>query len=288
MKDNSDPLTLAYSYLRFSDRNQRTGDSLRRQTDGRLDAFLARHKLTLDTTVTLRDLGVSAFRGKHRGDKYALGQFLQAAKDGRIPAGGYTVVENLDRLTREEVRDAFRLWMDILDMKIHITLQPEAIYRHDGKDMIDMITAIVNLQRGHEESRQSDLLTAAWGSEKRRQARNHAILTSNAPAWLRAVGRVKVDNHVKGGEFELIPERAAAVKDLYDRRLKGNGVYLIVKQLTAEGVPPPWGPRFRRWSKFYVHKLLTTRARAGRVPAAPATASRTVPPSPATTRQCPA
>ena len=51
----------AYSYLRFSTPEQTKGDSLRRQT-ALADDYAKRHGLALDTDLTLRDLGVSAYR----------------------------------------------------------------------------------------------------------------------------------------------------------------------------------------------------------------------------------
>src|SRR5215470_10547184 len=52
----------AYSYIRFSTPEQAKGDSLRRQSD-LAEAYCRRRGWTLDTSLTLRDLGVSAFRG---------------------------------------------------------------------------------------------------------------------------------------------------------------------------------------------------------------------------------
>src|SRR4051794_22913686 len=106
------PQHTAYSYVRFSDPSQAEGDSLRRQTDGRAEAFCTRHGLRLDTALSMRDLGVSAFRGAHRSDKHALGQFLELVRRGRISKGSYLLVENLDRLSREDERTALRVWMD--------------------------------------------------------------------------------------------------------------------------------------------------------------------------------
>src|SRR5262245_54831061 len=111
---------VAYSYVRYSHPSQMLGDSLRRQVE-KTEEWCQRHKLTLDTTLNLRDLGVSAFRGRHRtDDKAALAQFLRLVERGRIAKGSYLVIENLDRLSREDERKALRLWMDILDSGINI------------------------------------------------------------------------------------------------------------------------------------------------------------------------
>src|SRR5262249_44049183 len=148
--------------------DQLKGDSLRRQTQATAE-WCERNGVTLDTSLTLRDLGVSAFRGAHRtGDKHALGAFLKLANQGRIPRGSYLVIENLDRLSREDERTALRLWMDILDAGINIVqLQPETVFRHEKSDMMDIMRAIIELSRGHSESvRKSERVSAAWGQRR--------------------------------------------------------------------------------------------------------------------------
>jgi DNA invertase Pin-like site-specific DNA recombinase len=106
--------------------------------------------------LALADKGVSALRGKNRSVEHALGRFLELAKKGTGPVqrGDYLVIENLDRLSREEERTALRLWLDILDAGINIVqLSPETIFRHERSDMTDIIRAIIELSRGHSESR---------------------------------------------------------------------------------------------------------------------------------------
>src|SRR5262245_16854443 len=117
----------AFSYIRFSTPEQLAGDSLRRQTSLTAD-YCQRNKLLLDDSLNLRDLGVSAFRGANA-DTGALSGFLQAVQAGRVPPGSVLIVENLDRLTRDEVGRALSLFISILDAGIHIvTLKPEVEY----------------------------------------------------------------------------------------------------------------------------------------------------------------
>jgi DNA invertase Pin-like site-specific DNA recombinase len=263
MSPTSAPAAVGFSYIRFSHPSQAEGDSLRRQTSGSAEDFCKRHGLTLDTSVSLRDLGVSAFKGKHKSDKYALGKFLELAKQGRIPKGSYLIVENLDRLTREEERAALRLWLDILDHGINIVqLSPETVFRHEKSDMIDIMRAIMELSRAHGESvRKSELVGKAWGEKKTDARENGTVQTNRVPAWLEVVGRRKEGKHAKGGEFRVIPRRAAVVRRIFDMACTGYGLSLIVKHLTTNKVEP-WG-RGGSWSKAYVHKILTGRAVLG-------------------------
>jgi DNA invertase Pin-like site-specific DNA recombinase len=104
---------LAYSYLRFCSQQQRKGDSLRRQIEAR-DRFIGERGLRLETSLQLQDLGVSAFRGKNR-TTGALAGLLQAVEQGKVAKGSYLLVENLDRLTREQISDALELFLGILN-----------------------------------------------------------------------------------------------------------------------------------------------------------------------------
>ena len=97
-------MRLAISYLRFSTGEQAKGDSQRRQWST-ARAYAAENKLEI--IDTLKDLGVSAFRGKNR-IKGALGQLLSLAESGELQRRGITdlIVEALDRRSDEidEVR----------------------------------------------------------------------------------------------------------------------------------------------------------------------------------------
>ncbi len=104
------PAPIAIGYVRFSTPEQAKGDSERRQVAA-TEAWCRRNGIALDGSLSLRGLGVPAYRGKHRSDKAALGQFLEAVKQGEVPKGSFLIIENLDRLTREEERTALRVWL---------------------------------------------------------------------------------------------------------------------------------------------------------------------------------
>jgi DNA invertase Pin-like site-specific DNA recombinase len=244
---------IAYSYIRFSTPEQLKGDSLRRQTQATAE-WCERNKVALDTSLSLRDLGVSAFKGVHRtGDKHALGAFLKLANQGRIPRGSYLVIENLDRLSREDERTALRLWMDILDTGINIVqLTPETVFRHEKSDMMDIMRAIIELSRGHSESRMKSQRNGDAWEEKRGQVRSGGgILTHHLPAWVREVD----------GTLQLDARKAAAVRRIFELAADGRGVHLIIKTLDAES-RPSIGPS-GRWSRGYVGQILRDRRAVG-------------------------
>jgi DNA invertase Pin-like site-specific DNA recombinase len=264
---------LAYSYIRFSTPDQLKGDSLRRQTEATA-AWCERHGVALDTRTTLRDLGVSAFKGKHRkDDKHALAGFLKLATQGRVPQGSYLVIENLDRLSREDERTALRLWMDILDAGINVVqLHPETVFRHEKSDMLDVMRAIIELSRGHSESAMKSQRNGDTWEQKRKAARAGqaqpprrkdgrvtAALTSQLPAWVED----------KGGKLRLIPAKARAVRRVYElaatglgtTATTGMGAARIVKTLQREQVPGV--ATSGTWSRAYVSLLMADRRTVG-------------------------
>ena len=83
-------MPIAYSYLRFSSARQEQGDSLRRQ-EQLAETYAQKHNLQLNTTLTYRDLGVSAFKGAHL-EKGALGSFVRAIDEGIVASGSYLLV----------------------------------------------------------------------------------------------------------------------------------------------------------------------------------------------------
>ena len=101
-------MSKAYSYIRFSSEKQRRGDSLRRQLEDS-EAYAAANGLKIDDTLKFRDEGLSAYDGTNL-EKGALGRFIEAVKIGRIERGSHLLVESLDRLSRQKVDVALRMF----------------------------------------------------------------------------------------------------------------------------------------------------------------------------------
>jgi DNA invertase Pin-like site-specific DNA recombinase len=244
----------AYSYLRFSSPQQAEGDTLRRQTDLR-DAWVKKAGAVLDTSVTMKDEGVSAFTGKHREnpDRNALAAFLELVKRGRVPRGSYLIVESLDRLSREHIRPALTLLLNLIDAGVRVVqlLPVEAVYDEQVEPM-NLMMAIMELSRGHSESKvKSQRLSAAWGRKKAEAVASKKPITRSTPAWLR----------VAGGRFEVIKSRADAVRLIYRLAVEGHGIGAITRRLNGEGVEPIG--KAPHWARGYVARLLSTRLTLG-------------------------
>lgn len=247
-------MTKAYSYLRFSTPEQMRGDSFRRQTL-LAQEYARRHGLELDTELTLSDLGVSAFRGRNARTG-ALGGFLQAMDAGMVPEGSLLLVESLDRVTRQDPWDALPLFQQIINGGVTIvTLQDGKTYSREEMraNPIRILESLFVMIRANEESAtKSRRLKAAWQGKRARAAEKP--LTARAPYWLLL--------DPINGKFELVEERAAVVRRLFEMALSGVGQHRIAETFNAEGVPV-FG-RGQYWHRSYVAKLLGNPAVIGR------------------------
>lgn len=245
-------MDVAYSYMRFSTTEQRKGDSIRRQSALR-DAFVERQKLRLDTTLTFVDAGVSGHKGRHRSsDKYALGYFLSLVKTGRIAAGSYLIVESLDRLSREDVDEALELLLSLTRSGIKVVqLLPAEVVFQKPVEPMKLMMGIMELSRGNSESKmKSERIGAAWEG-KRQKAREGKAISASCPRWLKR----------KGDKYEIIPERAAAVRLMFELAADGFGINGVIKRLIAGG-HKPFG-RASRWSNSYIGKIFAGRTVLG-------------------------
>lgn len=239
----------AYSYKRFSSPKQQRGDSMRRQTEFE-QRIVKEMDLVLDDTLDLSDTGVSAFHGKN--NKFgALAEFMKLVDAGRIPGGSVLIVENIDRLSRENVLDAFNLFSRIISADITlVTAEPYDVYTKEEVqgNVIKLMVPLVYMMRAHDESRmKSHRIHQAWGQRRKRAVESGLALTAHCPRWLRVVGKGK-------DKYELVEERAQVVRDIFLWVREGLGVNRIVQKLKADGVPC-FGKK-EVWHTTYVRKLL--------------------------------
>lgn len=245
---------LAHSYLRFSSPQQADGDSTRRQTALR-DGWLKRHPhVRLDTSLTLADRGVSGFRGDHRTNKkHALAQYLDLVERGRVPSGSFLIVENLDRLTREEPEVSIPLVMNLIRAGVKVVqLAPAEMVYEPGMDFGRLMMMLWELARGHGESkRKSGLCGAAWAAKKAEARDGRKAHGKSVPAWLELVD----------GTYRLREDAARAVRLIFRWSAEGLGTLAIAARLNRERVPPI--ARGERWIRSYVAKVLDNRAAVG-------------------------
>lgn len=244
---------IAYSYKRFSSPKQSRGDSMRRQTEFE-QRVVKEMDLVLDDSLTLSDTGVSAFRGKNA--KFgALAEFMKLVDAGKVADGSVLIVENIDRLSRENVFDAFNLFSRIIGAGVTlVTAEPYDVYDKAGVqgNVAKLMVPLVYMMRAHDESKtKSERIHQAWGQRRKRAAEGGAVLTERCPAWLRVVG----------GCYQIIEPRAKVIRGIFKDVRGGLGAGRVVRKLVEKKVPP-FG-RSGAWTYSYVRKLLTWPAVCG-------------------------
>lgn len=245
-----------YSYIRFSTAEQLKGDSVRRQIK-MSEEWAEKHGLPLDDTLRFKDLGRSAYTGEHRA-KGALGRFLKLVEEGQIARGSVLLVEHFDRLSREQVLDAFGQFSEIINRGIKVvTLSDSMEYDKESlnANSMQLMVSIMFMLQAHEESKtKSKRLKEAWIGKRINIHENK--LTARAPAWL------ETSRDGKGAIKRFIPikEKCQVVELIFEKKLAGKGSERIERELNQiEGI---WKPK-NGWRKSYINKILRNRAVIG-------------------------
>jgi DNA invertase Pin-like site-specific DNA recombinase len=239
----------AFSYARFSTREQMDGRSLRRQEEA-AKSYCGRNGLTLDKR-SFTDLGVSAHHGANA-THGELGQFLQLVTEGRVPAGSVLIVENIDRLSRLPPDEATALITGIVKAGVDVvTTSPEQCYTAAN---IHQVGTWIPLQvaqcLAHEESRKKgERVADAWADKRARAAEEK--LTKRAPLWL----RLSADR--KG--WVVLEDKAALVRLMF-QLAPTHGVAQIAEVLHKKC---PEGLTGKGWQPGVIRGILRSRTVLG-------------------------
>jgi DNA invertase Pin-like site-specific DNA recombinase len=239
----------AYSYVRFSTPEQIKGDSIRRQVE-MSSRYAEENNLTLDDSLQLNDLGVSAFKGVNASTG-KLGLFISAIDTGHVQPGSYLLIESLDRLSRAEILTALNQFTNILEKDITIvTLTDNRVYTRESlSDIGNLMYSLMVMSRAHEESlMKSKRISSAWENKRKRAREGTHKLTKTSPCWL----------ELKEGEFHPIPDRVELVKRIYTMAQNGSGYVTITKTLNLENQPTfdSRGRTSKGWYSGYVVRIL--------------------------------
>ena len=242
---------LAYAYSRFSSLQQADGDSKRRQ-DSLIKAWPSAEQHDIRY---LHDPGISAYSGKNR----TIGQFgvfLASLRSGLLGPRPVLLVENLDRISREELETAQTLFLEIVGLGATIITLHNGKRYAKGMGLVDIITALVEMDIAHQHSAKLSMrVKAAVDARKRSGAIVHN--RSSSPSWLAL--------DAKRTGFQPIPERVAIVHEMFRLASKGMGPEAIARYLNANDVPT-WFCRKSRhpvWRGTAVGNILFGRAVLG-------------------------
>src|SRR5690606_20320608 len=210
----------------------------------------------------------------------AIGDFMNAVAEGRVPAGSVLIVESLDRLSREPVEVAALRFLTLINSGIDVaTLHNQKVYKK-GITLVEILAAVLEMERSHQESAiKSERVGRAW--RKKQVEAKSAVVTAQVPAWLRAQKQYMPGDGLSPAKMittlSVDPERAKVVREIFEQSANGVGAFTIVRRLNSTQVPP-FGRRPRRklpdgtfvdrkgkagWQTSYIAKLLTNRAVLG-------------------------
>lgn len=181
----------------------------------------------------MRDEGLSAYHQKHV-KQGALGVFLAAITEGKIPFGSVLIVEGLDRLSRAEPILAQAQLAQIINAGITVvTASDEKQYNRERlkANPMDLVYSLLVMIRAHEESetksrRVTDAMLRhlkAWQEGKR-----VSVPGGRVPSWL---------TRDSNGDFVLIPDVAEAMREAVRLYLAGYGAVRILDELKTHNHP---------------------------------------------------
>ena len=248
----------AYSYIRFSSPEQAKGDSYRRQREA-AEAYCASQGLELVNSkeYLFFDKGRSAYKAKHLDDTGELARFLSYVENGTVAAGSYLIVESLDRLSREKVKDALPRFLDLLNRGINVyTSADQKLYTSDYNEL-DLIVSIVHMSLAHNESsHKGDRVAKAWKNKQFLARKNLTPYGASCPYWLK----------YEDSRYIQIPERVETIRKIFSLCQNGYGQRTIARMLNDDGISV-FGSDSRNksgaWGSSSVGKILCNRALLG-------------------------
>lgn len=241
------------TYTRFSSNMQKDGLSEYRQdelTQRYVIDFCDEHNVDLNEVISLKDRGVSAYRGKNL-TQGSLSEIIQKFESGELPKiyndkgeiNTFLFIESLDRLSRADLHTATQTFLHLVSFcNIVVVADNERkIYSlHSLKQdmgMLDLFSALMTLSRSHNESRMKEMRSREnWSkkreevieyfskSEEEREGLEYPLnLTKTCPWWM------KPKKNNRG--FELIEENRKAMMFFIDLLLEGYGLTSAIRRL---------------------------------------------------------
>lgn len=244
----------AYIYIRFSDPRQERGSSRERQ----LQLCLAMcERRGWEVVQIIEDLGRSAWNGNHL-KVGNLGKFADRVFAGDIPAGSVLVVEELDRLSRQEARKAQRWIEDVCDTGLEIaTVVGERIYSKANlnDNLFAIFEILMRAQAAYEYvERLSRRIKRSYQSRLEAARTQGNAITTQGPMWLKPIGTLPDITWVP------IPERLKVIAEILDLIRAGHAAWAVARMLNERGIPSFTG---RTWDRTTVVKIVRSSALEG-------------------------
>jgi DNA invertase Pin-like site-specific DNA recombinase len=250
-------MSQTFGYIRFSTKAQDVGQSTKRQRS-RIEEYCHDRGLVVDEWIT--DLGKSAWKGHHLADAAGLGAFANRVRGGQVPTGSVLVVENIDRLSRDEPWSVLNWMVDLnrFGLNFHFTdmemvLDENTLLGDKAMQNVQVLWG-ASLRAKQESDRKSRMMRSAWREKHEDAAKTKKVMSLQAPLWL----TVRPDR----SGYDRIEARVKVVRDVYECAAAGMGMRGIVKRLN-DGKVEPWGA-YRKdttkggWQMTSVRRLLNS------------------------------
>lgn len=253
-------MTKLYSYIRFSSMRQSDGSSYERQI--RMAKEIA-DRYNLELVNDYQDLGVSAFKGANS-KTGALSRFLDEI--GRsIPVGSWLFIENLDRLSRQDIISAQELFLSIIRRGITIvTGMDNKIYSIETvtANPMDLMFSILLFIRGNEESQTKRNRT---NSSALLKIKAHQQNPQNPAVAIEEIGKNMWWTDTTSGRVLPHPVYFPVLQKIVQLRQEGHSAGVILDYLNEHHEPPAptSNKKHRKWSRAMVSRLFATKALIG-------------------------
>ncbi|EDA3265539.1 recombinase family protein [Salmonella enterica subsp. enterica serovar Bovismorbificans] len=253
-------MTKLYSYIRFSSMRQSDGSSFERQI--RMAKEIA-DKHGLELVNDYQDLGVSAFKGANS-KTGALSRFLDEIGKS-VPVGSWLFIENLDRLSRQDIISAQELFLSIIRRGITIvTGMDNKIYSLDTvtANPMDLMFSILLFIRGNEESQTKRTRT---NSSALLKIRAHINDPKSPAVAIEEIGKNMWWTDTSTGYVLPHPVYFPIVQKIVSMKRDGHSTGEVLDYLNEHHEPPPAtsNKKHGHWSKAMVSRLFQTKALMG-------------------------
>ncbi len=244
-----------YSYIRWSSERQAKGTTLKRQMES-AKKFALMNDLEL---VEITDPGVSAFRGKNT-KSGKLGDFIDAVRQGAIPADSWLYVEHLDRLTRQDVTTAQKLFIEILELGLTLVTGMDKrsfTLESVNQNPTELMISILMFSRSNEESKTKQSRTI---SNVKALVECHK---EGKPVNIKSCGKHPFWIDDSGPQNEAVrkhPKYWVIAREAIELFLQGHGIYKVKRYLDGNY---PDGLNGKEWDYQVLKRMRESRALIG-------------------------
>jgi DNA invertase Pin-like site-specific DNA recombinase len=164
---------------------------------------------------------VSGWKGKNR--EGALGELLKVLQEG-----DYLLVEDLDRLSRENPLSAMNLLQSIVLKGVTVVSLRDnnTVTKENFYSLPTFLPSILKASLAYEENEKKSMrIKESWVARRTAIAKG-TYINGRIPFWCK----------LQDGKLVLIEEKANIIRQIFDMAYSGMGFYGIVNRLTADQI----------------------------------------------------